>query len=116
MKTRMLLLAMLPCFLVVGCGMEAESTPDVRAIPQDPCVPEDCLPADSLIESDCPPGTELVQTAECIEAEGECVWDYSEACVPVEDSSGGEEPPPPDDNPPPPPPSEQPPRPIRPRA
>lgn len=110
MKIRMLLLAMIPSLMVVGCGMESEPKDDLRGQQVEPCQPDDCIPLGALIEDDCPPGTELVASAECVEADGECVWEQYEACVPVEESGGGD-PPPPDDVPPP---SEAPPRPIRP--
>ncbi len=103
MKMRMLLLA-IPCFMTVGCGTQAETKDELRGEQVEPCTPDDCIPLGALIEDDCPPGTELVSSSECIEADGECVWDFSDECVPVDE---------PDPVPPPMP--EQPPRPIRPR-
>ncbi|MFV8749470.1 hypothetical protein ACNOYE_02835 [Nannocystaceae bacterium ST9] len=72
----------------------------------EPCTPDDCIPLAPAGNNDCPEGTEPQSGAECVDANGECVWEFWEACVPIE---GGGDPPPP----PPPewvPPSEGPPR------
>jgi len=111
MKMRILFLAMIPCLFALGCGTEAEPTDNsLRGEQVEPCTPDDCIPLGAQVEDNCPPGTELQSGAECVDGDGECVWDFWEACVPVEG-----EPPPPPENPPMPHPSEGPPRPVAPR-
>ncbi|MFV8749471.1 hypothetical protein ACNOYE_02840 [Nannocystaceae bacterium ST9] len=96
MKMRMMFLAMIPC-LMIGCGVEAEPEDNsLRGEQVEPCLPEDCIPLAPAGGNDCPEGTEPASGAECVNADGECVWDFWEACVPVE----GENPPPPPENPP----------------
>lgn len=102
MKMRMLFLAMIPCLMMIGCGVEDSEPTDnegLRGGPVEPCNPDDCVPLSPQIENDCPPGTELVSGAECIDAEGECVWDFWEACVPS-DPPQPIAPPPPSEGPP----------------
>ncbi len=99
MTLRMLILALVPCF-VVGCGMESEPE-DFRTIPaEEPCMVDDCVPLDpGPPEIVCPPDTEVLVLAECIDGNGSCQWDIAEICVPVEDGGGEEPPPPPEDLP-----------------
>ncbi|MFV8756142.1 hypothetical protein ACNOYE_36795 [Nannocystaceae bacterium ST9] len=101
MTIRTLILALIPCFIVVGCGMDSESE-DFRTVPSEegseeqPCMVEDCVPLDpGPPEIVCPPHTEVQVIAECIDANGSCEWDIAELCVPVQDG-GGDPPPPPE--------------------
>lgn len=114
MKIRMLFLTMIPCLMAVGCGLETEPEQDgLRAIPVpvEPCSNVDCGPMPDPAIDVCPEGTDLLSESECVDVDGECVWEIVEECVEV----GGEPPPnPPPAMDPPPPPSQGPPRHIAP--
>lgn len=70
--------------LVVGCGEPADGSDEVvRGIQVDePCDPDDCVPI-SPLASPCPEGFEPDTWSECVDADGECVWEFHDECVPV---------------------------------
>jgi hypothetical protein len=92
MKIRMLFLAMFPCLMALGCGVEEAEPADngLRGEQVEPCAPEDCIPLSPQLGDACPEGTEMQNGAECVDSNGECVWEFWEECVEI-----GDPPPPP---------------------
>lgn len=86
-------LLMLPMLLVaVGCVEPVERTEEVRgAQAEEPCQPEDCIPLSPLLEP-CPEGFELSSWQECVDQDGECVWEFYDECIPVDDPDPEPEP------------------------
>ncbi len=99
MKIRMLFLALaIPC-LMIGCGTESEPEDNsLRGNQVDPCTPDDCIPLAPALEDQCGPGFESVGGAECVDSNGECVWEFWDSCVPTE-VGGNDDPPPPSEGP-----------------
>ncbi len=73
--------------MAAGCTETVDtSKEDVRGIEpeEEPCNPDDCIPLSPLLEP-CPEGFELSSWSECVDLEGQCVWEFHDDCVPVDE-------------------------------